>query len=86
MPAPVASERACVLLYWTSKKSNCETVLEPYLYSFECVTQVGRMGENNGTRVSPNGEPAEIEPSKEVEQINDPSHPGWNGGTKKAPS
>lgn len=35
------------------------------------------MGENNGTRVSPNGEPeiAEIEPSKEVEQINDPSHP-----------
>lgn len=35
------------------------------------------MGENNGTRVSPNGEPeiAEIEPSKLVEQINDPSHP-----------
>lgn len=34
------------------------------------------MGENNGTRVSPNGEPeiAKIEPSKEVEQINDPSH------------
>ena len=41
--------------------------LEPYLYSFECVKQVGRMGDNNGTRVSPNGEPeiAEIEPSKE---------------------
>lgn len=52
-------------------------VLGPYLYSFECVKQVGRMGENNGTRLSPTGEPeiAEIEPSKEVEQINDPSHP-----------
>lgn len=36
------------------------------------------MGENNGTRVSPNGEPeiAEIEP---VEQINDPSHPDGMG-------
>lgn len=45
--------------------------MQPYLYSFECVKQVGRTGKNNGTRVSPNGEPeiAEIEPSKEVKQI-----------------
>lgn len=36
------------------------------------------MGEKKkGTRLSPKGSPeiAEIEPSKEVEQINDPSHP-----------